>query len=236
MPQETQVLLRPPISQSGSVSVPHATPLSMSGYPHHTGGTPRPGLYPSHPSATPPASASFDRSFVQGGQAANPSATLRALAMPLGGLALAAAVLIAILIARNPGTRTTSQPPPAATTFIVDVATVPESATIEVDGVAVGTARFSRAYAKDGQKHVLRISAPAHETILVEFDDARLPPSHIALRPVAVSEKQPTKTPDKPVASPISHGGGGPVIKTGGGAATKPTGERPKTDNIDPWE
>ena len=234
MPQETQVLLRPPMSQSGSVSVPHATPLSMSGYPHHTGGTPRPGFYPSHPSATPPASASFDRSFVHGGQPQNSGATLRALAMPLGGLALAAAVLVAILLARNPGPRTTTAQPPPATTFVVEVATVPETATIEVDGVAVGTARFSRAFVKDGQKHTLRVSAPAHETVLVAFDDVLLPPSHIALRPAPVAEKPQGKNPDKPVVAPIPHGGA-PVIKAGG-AATKPTGERPKTDNIDPWE
>jgi hypothetical protein len=117
--------------------------------------------------------------------------------------------------------------PAAGATFDVDVAAVPETSTIEVDGVPVATGRFTRIYPRDGQRHVLRVSAPAHESVLVEFDEARPPPAHVTLRATAA---RPVNAPPPPIPHVAA-----PPPKVGP-PTTKGGGDRPKTDNIDPWE
>lgn len=231
MPQQTQVLLRPPVSIT---NVPVSSSSPASGAFAQSTGTPHPGVFPSYPSTTPPASASIDRSFVQRAQQSSSSATVRALALPLGGLALAGVVLIAIVVARQPSRATNtvgSTSPPAVVSFTVEVSTVPETATIEVDGVAAGSGRFSRTFARNGQKHVLRISAPQHESVLVEFDEERPPPTHIALRPVNTPAAPEKPKPAVQAGPAVPHASPKPVATT-----TKGGGDRPKTDNIDPWE
>jgi hypothetical protein len=75
---------------------------------------------------------------------------------------------------------------------------------------------------------VLRVSAPGYETILIELDEAHPPPASVALRPA------PTPISSTTPAKPAQHGAG---AKQGGqGGAGKNPDNRPRTDNIDPWE
>lgn len=127
----------------------------------------------------------------------------------------------------------------AAAPFTVDVQSTPESAVFELDGAAAGSGRFTKQLPRDGVKHVLRITAPGYETLLVQFDDTRPPPSIVALRASAAAAASISSTsngdkpgPTRPQAPPPPVGARpqpSPPVKG------KPP-ERPRTDNIDPWE
>ncbi len=121
-----------------------------------------------------------------------------------------------------------------ATTYAVDLQVTPSTSTIELDDAGVGQGRLVRTFARDAQKHRLRISAPGFEGVLVEFDETRPPPPAITLRAAAAAAAPATST---GAGAPPPVGAGGkrvaptaPVGKTGAPAG------RPKTDNIDPWE
>jgi serine/threonine-protein kinase len=176
------------------------------------------------------------------------------IAIALGALAIVGVGLITVVVTRSSARRGASGADPESgaqvdrgPTFEIDVQATPDSAVMELDGVSVGSGRLTKQLPRDGQKHVLRVSAPGYEALLVEFDATRPPPSILGLR------------------SSAAPGGGGAVTATGDGAGGKgvpgviggkppvvvaPAGgpnvrpqpnvkgkpERPRTDNIDPWE
>jgi hypothetical protein len=140
-----------------------------------------------------------------------------------------------------------------ATTFAVDVQATPEAAAIELDGVPVGSGRLTRQFPRDAQKHVLRISAPGYETVLLEFDGARPPPGIVALRatsagiasstlagknaPAAVGARPPVAAGPAVVPSNARPAGNPPNVANAPNAPNaKGKPDRPRTDNIDPWE
>jgi hypothetical protein len=115
---------------------------------------------------------------------------------------------------------------PQATTFDVSITATPDDATFELDGVAVGKGTLAKTFPRDGRRHVLRISSPGHETVLVEFDDSRPPPAQILLR---ATDRPETTTAPPPASTPGGRPAGRPPPSKG-------SDTRPRTDNIDPWQ
>jgi serine/threonine-protein kinase len=79
--------------------------------------------------------------------------------------------------------------------FNVDVATTPASASLELDGAAVGTGALHTDLAKDGAEHRLIARAPGFREAVVRFTD-QPPPARIALDAVPV--ERPAASPPKP--------------------------------------
>jgi hypothetical protein len=71
-----------------------------------------------------------------------------------------------------------------ATPYVVTVEAVPGDAQIEVDGETLGTGRASRSFARDGQRHRLRVSAPGYVAAEIGFDADQRPPERVALAAV----------------------------------------------------
>jgi hypothetical protein len=182
--------------------------------------------------------------------AALPRRSGNMLAAAAAGLMLASIVIICVTLFVRYSRRANANDPhpiavPSATTvalpptFSVQVEANPESAVFELDGILVGTGKLSRSFPRDGHRHVLRISAPGHETVLVEFDADRPPPAQVLLRPAAahpvptVATTATPPTPPTPTATTKP-----PPTTTGHGKGPGPKGPdgRPKTDNINPWE
>lgn len=143
-----------------------------------------------------------------------------------------------------------ADPISSATTFSVDVTTTPEVAILELDGVPAGSGRLTKQLPRDAQRHVLRVSAPGYETLLVEFDATRPPPTILGLRSAAAGVASsvlagkgvPGATAGRPPVVAASAAAPVPGVRPGAnGNATsngngKPKPDRPRTDNIDPWE
>lgn len=190
----------------------------------------------SYPSTTPPG-ATFDRlptypTYGTGQPVAPPRGN--GMIAAIVGASVVLAILGALVVLKgglfggkteDPGkTDDPSVAAPAVTTYAVDLAVTPANASIELDGAPVGTGRLVQTMTKDGRVHRLRITATGYEPVSTDFDDVRPPPTSIALRPL----------PTAPSTTPTHVGGGG---KTGGKSGAGKKGDnRPKTDNIDPWE
>ena len=186
----------------------------------------------SHPSTTPPGAA-FDRlptypTYGTGRPVAAPRGN--GLITAIVGASVVLAILGALVVLKGGllGGKKEDRPAmaaPVVSTYAIDLAVTPATASIELDGAPVGTGRLVQTMTKDGRVHRLNISAPGFETVRTEFDDVRAPPTTLALRPL----------PSAPSANPTPAGNGGKPVggKTGGG---KKGDNRPKTDNIDPWE
>lgn len=209
------------------------------------GAVPFGGGHGVHPSLTP-AGASFERLPSFGaGTAAPPapqprgSGLLTAIIGVALGIAIVAGVVVLRANARPDGPRPVdpaahASDAPLAGTFEIDVAVIPRTATIEIDGVAAGVGRASRSFPRDGGKHVLRLSAPGYDSLLFEFDETRLPPRDIALRPAPAPEAAPAAP---KVEAPRRAPPRPPPQSAGGNKQPKADSDpRPKTDNIDPWE
>ena len=195
-----------------------------------------------HQSATPPAGA-YDRTpsygtgggyFPGTGSHQPKKSSFAGAAMAIGFLAVTLAVVGVMITKWSKPTTTTTTAPPAVSTmqpaaYALALRVVPDNAAIERDGVSVGTGKLDRSLPRDGRKHVLRVSAPGYSDSFSEFDDAHPPPSNIALRPGG-STANPQGSATKP--GPHQGSSGGPAGKPGG---KNPT-DRPRTDNIDPWE
>ena len=169
-----------------------------------------------------------------------------------GVYASIAVVMIAILavggvfLSRRGSATSPPEPTPVPVggdAFSVDVRTAPESASIEVDGVAAGIGHLVRPFPRDKQVHTMRVSANGYETLLVQFDDQRPPPSLLVLRPTTGSVIAASASAGQ--AKPPIVGAGAPHPppqmppgKVGPVAPVPPKGkpDRPRTDNIDPWE
>ncbi|MCB9577899.1 MAG: protein kinase [Polyangiaceae bacterium] len=140
-----------------------------------------------------------------------------ALAVVVLGVAFFA---VARIGGRNEEPRVTAaSSAPEPTSYSVSVTVVPETATVELDGVLTGTGKLERTLTGDAQ-HVLRIAAPGYETVNVMFDQRSPPPARVALRPSAApqaSAPEPTAEPQKTARPPQAKP---PEIKT---------------DNKDPW-
>jgi serine/threonine protein kinase len=219
---------------SGYASLPPGTGTNPSGVVAlsgvHQSATPQPGVYDRTPSYA------IGNGYFPGAQPPKKSSVV-STAMVVGFL-IATLAIIAVMIAKwnKPApTPTTEGPPAAASTaqpaaYALALRVTPDNASIELDGVPVGTGKLDRSLPRDGRKHVLRVSAPGYTDSFSEFDDAHPPPSNIALRPAAAAVTPPGST------KPVVHGNptGGPGAG-GKGTGKNPT-DRPRTDNIDPWE
>jgi len=223
---------------SGNSVLPSSTPAPsvLTGSGHH----PMPmGMH----DRTPSFGAGVNSSF-HGMPPPKRSATaiISVIAVGLVGLALIGVVVLR-MSARGRAGDSDPTAASAGAAFTIDVQSTPDGAVFELDGAAVGSGHLTRQFPRDGQKHVLRVSAPGYETLLVQFDEARPPPTMLALRasaqPVASttlagggSSGNPANTAPKPlVNAPRPNPGPAPGPPPKG----KPT-DRPRTDNIDPWE
>ena len=202
-----------------------------------------------HPSMTPPA-ASHDR-LASASYTSMSSASMQlppaknnpwlAAVIIAGVLALVATVGAVTLLVRSQNQEKHSTPyMPAGdvqpTTFSVQVQAIPDTATLEIDGVVAGTGRVAQTFPRDGRAHTLRVSAPGYDAMLVPFDERRTPPESIALR-TSPTSASPSSTPSaKPVstAQPPPHWV--PVPTPAGARTTKKPDGKPRTDNINPWE
>lgn|GEM_PF-451856 len=235
-----------PLSQHS----PHAMASVPSGSLPHGGG---PGLSaPGYPSTTPPGAA-VDRLPSYGtGTAASPVARPRGSGAITAviGLSLGLAVLVSVIVlraSRRDDAIRTAAAASATETFMLDLEVTPATALIEIDGAVAGTGRLSTVLPRDGRSHVLRLSAPGYESLLVEFKDTSPPPPAIGLRPLSPSPVQASNGQNAPAGGQGQGQGGGPAAHRGPSAAPTPaptpagktkgnSDSRPKTDNIDPWE
>ena len=170
------------------------------------------------------------------------------------GLSLGLAVLVSVVVlrtSRRDDAIRTAAAASAAETFTLDLQVTPATALIEIDGTVAGTGQVSKTLPRDGRSHVLRLSAPGYESLLVEFKDTSPPPPAIGLRPVTSPSGQPNGQGAPAVqngtsSAPAATGATGAAQRgsaAGPPAGVTPTGKtkgnsegRPKTDNIDPWE
>jgi serine/threonine-protein kinase len=236
--------------QSGVRTYPpmHA-PLNFGG--PHGGGLPVLSASAQYPQFTPMAGAMHDRtpSFGAGiGTSIHAHAPKRSstAAITVAVLALIAAGLVGVLLTRMSARRAAASgeadvaAAANATTYAIDVQTSPESAALELDGVAVGSGQLVKQLPRDGQQHVLRVSAPGYETLLVQFDETRRPPNVMALHASAAGMPSTTLAGKSPGAGPRppAPAGAGPQAPANArpGQNVKGKPERPRTDNIDPWE
>lgn len=222
----------PPTSPSGQYPYPHLAP--MGGSVHD--GTPSFGAGINSIAAAPPKRSSSG------------IVTVAVLALLGAGFAGVALSRISAKRASASSDSEVSSSSPAANgpTFAVDVRPTPDSAVFELDGVSVGSGHLVRQLPRDGQKHVLRVSAPGYDALLVEFDETRPPPTILGLRAsvagVASTSLAGKNTPASPggpkapVTAPVVTPGPRPGANAPSGPNVKGKPDRPRTDNIDPWE
>ena len=257
---ETQVL-RPSSGMTAVLPHPASNPsqrgwpsASVRPYPTSSG----PPSHGGHPASTPGAAVlsgsgqhssipinmmndrtpSFGAGHSSSLQVPPPAKKSGAVLVTLAVLGLIGLALIGAVVLRG----TTRKPPAedgvaaaAAGPFTVDVQSTPEGAVFELDGTAAGAGRFTKQLPRDGVKHVLRISAPGYETLLVQFDDTRPPPSIVALRASVVPASSITTNGERPPKPPVTPPPVGAGQRPPPPVKGKPP-ERPRTDNIDPWE
>jgi hypothetical protein len=155
------------------------------------------------------------------------------LYVSIGVVSLGLAVIGGVVISKQRSAPAADPVTTPAGDYSIDVRTTPENAVVEIDGAAAGTGHVVRSFPRDKQSHVLRVSAPNHETLLTQFDDQRPPPTLLVLRSIGAptviaGSASAVPAPPRP---PVM--GGAPVPKGGG---PKGKTDRPRTDNIDPWE
>lgn len=208
-----------------------------------------PGPHMHSGSGTPPAAA-YDRtpSYGHGGVStsggvAPAQGSRTGLLLGVAG-ALAVVGLIAVAVVKlqsrtpTPVVATAATPsgvpagtgaPPAVGEFAMIIKTAPPEADIFIDGAPAGRGEVKRTFPRDGAQHTLRVSAVGYQSSDLQFNEMQLPPTLIQLRPV------PT-----PVVTAAAGGGHKhtrppppppPPATTG-----KNPDNRPRTDNIDPWE
>ena len=231
---------RPMASPSGSI--PHGS--MPSGFPAGYGY----GEHPGRGASATPLGAAVDRLPSYGAGSSGPPGTAprgSAAITIVIGLGLGLAILVSVVLLRGVHREDAARTAAAAAspeTFTIDVKVTPPTASIEIDGVAVGTGSVSRPFPRDGKTHTLRVSALGHESMLVEFTDAP-PPAALALRPTAASPEGASVSSGAPAAPTGAAAHRGSAFPTGPQPGPAPVGKvkgnsdgRPKTDNINPWE
>jgi serine/threonine-protein kinase len=128
-----------------------------------------------------------------------------------GGMARAGAGIALVMLAAAAGIFVQTSRPQrderlVAATFAVGVRVEPPQATIELDGLVVGTGTFAGAIARDGREHRLRVYASGYDPEALSFRDAP-PPGVVRLiasrAPVPIPAAQlATGRPDVTVAPP----------------------------------
>lgn len=177
--------------------------------------TPRTGMRPMLPLPAP-APASPVRS------------ALPLAAIVAGTVALVGFVVLAVAVSRSRdeqpaaaaaiSSAPAAQVPAAAPSFDLVLRTAPASATLAVDGAPAGVGAISRAFPRDGRKHVLQVSAPGHETLSLVFDETTPVPEVVTLRRLPEGPASPGPRPRTAPTQRAAHGGSGS-----------------RTDNINPW-
>ena len=94
--------------------------------------------------------------------------------------------------------------PAAVQRFHVDVTTAPASATLELDGVAVGAGALRVDLARDGKHHRLVARAPGFREAVVHFAD-QAPPARITLESVPAAPPAPARPAAATPARPHRH-------------------------------
>lgn len=239
-------LISQPMSAGGAMS---SGPFDLGprSVPPHSVPPHSQGPYPTHPSGTPPGAA-FDRLPSYGAGTSVPPLAQRGarssgLLTGIIGVALGVAIVVTVVVVRS-GRRSEGDVASGKTTqvdplYAIDIQVTPATASIEMDGSPAGAGRLARSLPRDGKKHALRLAAPGYESLLIEFDETHPPPNVIGLRAtVAAANGAGNGATTPPVtsnagatASPGAAGGHGKGVTTGGKVK-----DRPKTDNIDPWE
>jgi hypothetical protein len=134
--------------------------------------------------------------------------------------------------------------PPTFESFRVSVATVPDDATVELDGTVVGSGSVERKMLIDHAPHTLRISADGFEPKTMEFTDTPPPPLiTLARRPVVpptpkIDVVEPPESPSAPQTASATEPSPGrrPRSKSarGGGAASVSSGAQRGTGRTRP--
>ncbi len=125
---------------------------------------------------------------------------------------------------------------PSASTARLELAAQPASATVELDGVPIGTGRVDRTLPDDGAEHRIRISAEGYEPYQLTFTSKLPPGGTITLKrasaaPTADAIRSATPPHGGPKFVPPKPGGSAPS-GTGGGGGSDGT----PTDNLNPWK
>ena len=228
---------------------PHSQPSGVAAYPSSTPGTnapssqgPRSGEHAYAPmmhDRTPSFGAGINSSIHAPAPKRSSTALVTVAILGLLGIAMIGAVVTRVK--GMTGAEADGVAASGASALTVDVQSTPEGAIFELDGTAVGNGHLTRQLARDGQKHVLRITAPGYETLLLQFDETHPPPSLVALRASAQPVASTTLAGGTPAngANPAPPGPKATIPPNPGvrpGPTVKAKPDRPRTDNIDPWE
>ena len=132
----------------------------------------------------------------------------------------------------------TTTPPPAPTTggARLELSTQPPSASVELDGVPIGTGHVDRTLPDDVAEHRIRISAEGYEPCQLTFT-SKLPPGGT----ITLKRASATPTADAPRTATPQHGGPKFVPPKPGGSAQSGSGggggsDGTPTDNLNPWK
>lgn len=106
--------------------------------------------------------------------------------------------------------------------YVATVIAKPETATLTLDGVMVGTGSMSRTFPVGDALHTLLVSADGHAAKVIQFNHAAPPPARVELEPLPKADATPKPRP-APAAAP--RGDKPPPPKT-----------PPPTDEVDPWD
>lgn len=129
--------------------------------------------------------------------------------------------------------------------FDFAVVTVPENATIELDGRERSVGSMFGSLPRDEEMHVLVISAPGYARLEIPFSAGKPPPSVVRLSMARPSNPNSSKNEARPVRDRRPPEGEKRVEKAADlsdDAAESQSGDKPaaapkttRTDNIDPW-
>jgi tRNA A-37 threonylcarbamoyl transferase component Bud32 len=120
-----------------------------------------------------------------------------------------------------------------AQSYIAEVRVEPETATLSLNGVVVGTGSMKRSFPIGDGAHSLVIHADGYAPRTIEFHHAAPPPALVRLVPLpqdAPAAKAGARVP-VPRAQPAPTGKGEPRLEP-----IKPSSKPPPPDNVDPWE
>jgi serine/threonine-protein kinase len=146
----------------------------------------------------------------------------------MGGvlLVLSAGIMVALTVRDRPAPITAEKialdsveppPPPVVPKYDVSLSVTPATATIEIDGRTAGTGSFAGTFAKDGTRHVVRISADGYQPKTIELVDGPPSESTIALekierRPKPKVARRKKKTEAEPPKPAVKKGANDALI------------------------
>jgi eukaryotic-like serine/threonine-protein kinase len=200
-------------------------------------------IAPASKSHMPVAATTLERggTTVTAGASAQPARRVGA-AIALGAGLLLGAIGVAWVLSRGTAANVVPAGAPSAGALRYHVAlqAEPSSASIALDGSAVGSGSFTADLARDGRQHALTVAAPGFVPQTLVFRDEP-PPSSVALAPLPNQEHVPSSAPSAARAGQAqAHkknvAGARVERETPDTSAPEPAKAGRRTDNIDPWE